>query len=357
MRIVQVIDSLETGGAERMAVNYANALVGRIEFSGLVATRAEGKLRSQVDSRVGYLFLKKKHVLDFSAVGRLWRYCLDNKIDYIHAHSTSYFIALMVKIFLPKVHIIWHDHNGNSEFLEVREAVPLNVCSYFFKGIIVVNNQLKAWALRELHCPHVYYIPNFTTPELTIQRITTLQGTPGKRILHLANLREQKNHFFLISVAKMIRESHPDWTFHLVGKDFEDDYSASVHAAIKQERLQEHVIVYGSKNDTTHIIQQADIAILTSKSEGLPVALLEYALQSKPVVMTQVGEIPLMVKDGQNGFLVPKTDPELFAQKLRTLIVDAELRATFGARLHQLIIENHSEDAAVTRYLKWIQEI
>ena len=42
MRIVQIIDSLDVGGAEKMAVNYANALVGRIEFSGLVVTRAEG---------------------------------------------------------------------------------------------------------------------------------------------------------------------------------------------------------------------------------------------------------------------------------------------------------------------------
>ena len=47
MRIVQVIDSLEVGGAEKMAVNYANALSERIDFSGLIATRAEGNLKKQ----------------------------------------------------------------------------------------------------------------------------------------------------------------------------------------------------------------------------------------------------------------------------------------------------------------------
>ena len=50
MRILQIIDSLEAGGAERMAVNYANALAITIEFSGLVATRKEGPLLNQVNN-------------------------------------------------------------------------------------------------------------------------------------------------------------------------------------------------------------------------------------------------------------------------------------------------------------------
>ena len=50
MRILQIIDSLEVGGAERMAVNYANSLAGRVAFSGLAATRAEGPLRDELNA-------------------------------------------------------------------------------------------------------------------------------------------------------------------------------------------------------------------------------------------------------------------------------------------------------------------
>ena len=63
MRILQIIDSLEAGGAERMAVNYANALADKIDFSGLVATRKEGALRNQLSINVSYLFLNKKRLL------------------------------------------------------------------------------------------------------------------------------------------------------------------------------------------------------------------------------------------------------------------------------------------------------
>ena len=71
MRIVQVIDSLEVGGAEKMAVNYANALSERIDFSGLIATRAEGNLKKQLNGKVSYLFLNRKGTIDFSAALRL----------------------------------------------------------------------------------------------------------------------------------------------------------------------------------------------------------------------------------------------------------------------------------------------
>ena len=60
MRIVQLIDSLEAGGAERMAVNYANALANEIDFSALVATRKQGPLLDQLDPTVSYLFFNKK---------------------------------------------------------------------------------------------------------------------------------------------------------------------------------------------------------------------------------------------------------------------------------------------------------
>ena len=63
MRVVQIIDSLDAGGAERMAVNYANAMANEIEFSGLVTTRKEGDLKPQISINVSYLFLKKKRFL------------------------------------------------------------------------------------------------------------------------------------------------------------------------------------------------------------------------------------------------------------------------------------------------------
>ena len=223
MRIVQIIDSLEIGGAEKMAINYANALSASIDFSGLIATRAEGNLKNQLRNSVSYLYLNKKATLDFGAVLRLRKYCKENNVEYLQPHSSSYFSALLVKFVYPKVKILWHDHNGLSEFISSEKSFVLKAASYFFKGIIVVNYKLKDWAEKELNCKKVIYLPNFTTIDNSANAETILKGEYGKRILCLANLRDQKNHFFLLEVAEKLKKTNPDWTFHLVGKDFEDE--------------------------------------------------------------------------------------------------------------------------------------
>jgi len=357
MRILQIIDSLEIGGAEKMAVNYANSLATRVDFSGLVATRAEGNLKSQLHASVSYLFLNKKSTIDFAAISRLTKYCKENQVGYLHPHSSSYFTALLVKFIYPKVKIIWHDHNGLSEFISSEKSVVLKFASFFFKGIIVVNFKLKAWAEKELNCKQVLYLPNFTAIDTASNPETVLKGLAGKRILCLANLRDQKNHFLLLNVAEKLKESHSDWTFHLVGKDFENDYSAKVKLQIEAKNLKDTVFIYGSKNDVNNIIKQCDIAILTSKSEGLPIALIEYGLAKKPVVTTNVGEIPLIIKDSINGFIVDVNEPELFYQKLIHYIADENLRIKMGSALYQTIIENNSEEGVVTHYLNWISSL
>ncbi|MBY0486722.1 MAG: hypothetical protein K2P85_05990, partial [Flavobacteriaceae bacterium] len=106
MRIIQIIDSLDIGGAEKMAVSFANSLASRMEFSGLVVTRKEGNLKSTVSDDVNYFFLKRKHRFDFIAVLRLRKYCKKNDIRTIQAHSSSFFIACMVKMIYPKIQIL-----------------------------------------------------------------------------------------------------------------------------------------------------------------------------------------------------------------------------------------------------------
>jgi glycosyltransferase involved in cell wall biosynthesis len=354
MRILQIIDSLDIGGAEKMAINYANALSRKVEFSGLVATRKEGNLKNQLSNKVDYLFLNRKKIFDTRAILKMRNYCISNNIDYLQPHSSSFFTALLVKILLPKIKIIWHDHNGLSEFLSSRKTFALKVASFFFEGIIVVNDQLKQWAEKELNCKRVIYLPNFTSLNNEEIAVTKLVGVEGKKILSLANLRFQKDHFLLLKVAEKLMISHPEWTFHLVGKDFEDDYSDQIKKIIVSKKLQNNVIIYGSKNDTTTILNQADIAILTSQSEGLPVAILEYGLVCKPVVTTEVGEIPLIIKNNINGFIVPKYDEEKFYDSLVKIIEDEKLRSQLGKSLNETILKNHSESAIISNYLNWV---
>ena len=356
MRVVQLIDSLEAGGAERMAVNYANALADEIAFSGLVTTRKEGILKKQISNKTNYLFLNKKKTADIKAVFKLRKYLQKHKVQIIQAHSSSFFLAVLVKLSLPEVKIICHDHYGNSEFLEKRPKAFLLLAKYFFSGVIAVNEKLKIWSHEQLHFKNVIYLPNFALIEKGVgYQQTVLAGHFGKRIVCLANLRPQKNHFLLTAVASKLKESHPEWTFHLIGKNFQDSYAHRLKENIKLQQLENHVFLYDSCSDIAGVLEQAQIGILTSDSEGLPVALLEYGVHKKAVVLTDVGQVAAVIENNNNGFLVPSNDVLLFYNRLVELIENETLQENFAKQLHEKVTEHFSVTAVMVKYQHWIR--
>ena len=358
MRILQLIDSLEAGGAERMAVNYANALATTLEFSSLVATRKEGPLLGEIDSKVIYLFLNKKRQLDFGALWRLRSFVLLHSITHVHAHSTSFFMAFLLKLALPSLKIIRHDHYGNASFLDQRPRKVLQCAAIGFSGVIAVNQQLKDWSEKRLKAKNVMYLPNFIPiPTIQYAKTTFLKGSTGKRIVVLANLRPQKNHFLLLEIAYMLKTSYSDWTFHLVGKDFDDAYSLAIKDKIKELALENQVFLYGSRTDVNFILEQCDIGILTSASEGLPVAFLEYGMQPLPVVVTAVGELPNIVNNGVNGWLVASNDAGSFYKALIALIADNSMRNRMALALQQTVLEGYSSKRVLQKYLQWLESL
>jgi glycosyltransferase involved in cell wall biosynthesis len=357
MRIVQIIDSLEPGGAERMALNYANALANEIGFSGLIATRKEGILKKQIDSKVSYLFLKRSKSIDLKAVFRLRKYLIQNKVDVIHAHSSSFFIAILAKLTLPGIKIIWHDHYGISSDLSVRKNLGLKFGSLFFTGSIAVNTALKKWAESYLFCSDIIYFPNFIDAASVSDEKIILNGVEGKRIICVANLRQQKNHKLLIECAKVIIDKYPEWTFHLFGKDFEDDYSKAIKTELKDPKLAGNIFFYGTTDNVASALKQSDIAILTSLSEGLPLAVLEYGLYKLPVVSTNVGEIYKVITSENEGIIVESDNKNEFTDAIEKLILDKKYREDLGLALQNRIKLNYSETAIIKEYLLWLNSL
>ena len=352
MRVLQLIDSLEAGGAERMAVNLANALVTEVEGAYLCTTRAEGLLKASLKAEVGYLFLKRKRTLDFGALKRLSKFVKQEQITVVHAHASSYFIATLLKLVHPKLTIIWHDHYGNSEFLEQRPKTILKYCSKTFKAIITVNAVLEHWDKQHLHSKQVVFLPNFIASYTSIKTITKLRGVAGKRVLCLANLRPQKDHVTLLKGVQQVVQQFPEWTLHCVGKDFGDTHAETIKATVKALSLKESVFFYGSCKDTTAIIAQADIGVLASKSEGLPLALLEYGQGGLAVIATAVGDCNLVMPSKPFGELIPPQKPEELAKALKMFMTNIELRQQTGKRLQNFVAETFSEAASIKQILR-----
>ncbi len=356
MRILQLIDTLAPGGAERMAVSYANAIFRSEGYSAIVATRRSGPLATLLEPGVKQLDLGRRHTLDLSAILRLRSFIIKEKITILHAHSTSLFLATLIRITLPSVSIVWHDHYGDSEFLERRSVVVIRLCLPLVKSVITVNQKLEQW-VRDLGHTSVVFLPNFTSPpsQHTNPSIT-LSGKPGSRIICLANFRPQKDHFMLLDAMERVLLLHPEATLHLVGQDFSDDYSMKVRQTIENDKkLSASIFIYTDCYDSLQLIRQSDIAVLSSRSEGMPVALLEYGICSKPVVVTDVGDVSSVVDHEKNGLCSVSGDPVAFASAMLRLLGNPIEAKEFGERLYHRICARFSEANAITPYFRLIK--
>ncbi|MFD0835511.1 glycosyltransferase [Mariniflexile aquimaris] len=342
MKVLQLIDSLHAGGAERLAVNYANALSPRIEKSYLCATREEGLLKDSISKDVEYLFLNKKSTFDFKAINKLFLFIKTNRIDIIHAHSSSFFLATIIRILNPKIDLIWHEHYGNRAQTSIFNKFVLKSCSYFFSSIITANNSLKSRSEKKLVVKKVYVLPNYPVIDASL-KTTRLHGVSNKRIICLANLRTDKDHINLLNAFFEVRALKSDWTLHLVGHYNEDDYYKTIKKFILQQHLENHVFIYGSRPDVYHILSQSAIGVLASKSEGLPVALLEYGLAKLPVVATNVGDCKNVISNNAEGILVDAQNSKELAEALLVYINDLDLRNKVAENLHLKVMSTFSE--------------
>lgn len=331
-----------------MAVNTANALLDEGIPSHLCTTRGEGSLKQRINTGVGYLFLNKRHVLDIKALMKLVRYCKNKNITHIHAHSSSYVTAVLSKLFLPKIKIIWHDHYGKSEQLKGRSTFPLAWLSCFFSAAIAVNSKLLDWGKATLHVKNYIYIPNFAMHQIQNTEKVILKGLVGKRLICVANLRPQKDHLNLINAFAQLNKANPNWTLHLVGADYNDAYAQSIHSTIAKNNLQQTVFCYGICRNTASVLEQATIGVLSSQSEGLPVALLEYGLHHLPVVVTDVGECAAVVENEVSGLVVPAGNTLLLANAVGSLMANEALRTQFGTALNKKVKAQYSKNTYIS---------
>lgn len=337
-----------------MAVNYANALVSRTEISALAVSRKEGALRDQLSEEVPYLFLKRKKLLDLTALWRLRKFVKEYRIEWLHAHSTSFFMAVLLKLVYPKLKIVWHDHNGNRVKMEGNDNKMLVACSFFFYRVLVVNEELMVWAKQHLKCRNVKYLPNFTVINKAELKNTLLKGTFGKRIVCLANLRHPKNHVTLLMAFQASKLHEKGWSLHFIGKDNADAYSDVLKDYIREHNLTDSVFIYGGCNDIFHILQQSAIGVLASTYEGFPVTLLEYGLSGLAVISSDVGYCSEIINDMENGLLFHPMETAQLSEKLVVLAENDELRKNFGAALATTIENRFSEHSVITDYLHFI---
>ena len=160
------------------------------------------------------------------------------------------------------------------------------------------------------------------------------ESTSQVRFVFLSNLIRSKGIPELLDACQLLHASALDFTCDLIGKETEDYSSSSLAAEIESKGLLDRVHYLGPKYgpDKWAALSQADVFVFPSwyPAECFPLVLLEAMAAGLPIVTTDEGAIPDIVREGENGFVCPVHHPESVADALRKLLSDSELRKKMG---------------------------
>jgi len=352
LKILQLIDSLHSGGAERMCVNISNVLHESGHDVTLCASREGGTLEKFITPGVRYCLLKKKSPVDLAAFRSLIRIIRDNEISVVHAHSSSLFWAVAAKIFLRSLKIIWHDHLG-IKIYDRKKIYFYKLISSKIDGIISVNQELVEWSRQNMKVPseRIVMINNFP-----LLNIVSKQSDPKVfTIVCLANLRPQKDHPTLIRAVAELNEMNLPKSLKVImaGSADNQEYSDMIRTLIKELKLEDIIEMHGSVEDTASLLASADCGVLTSVSEGLPVALLEYGMAALPVVVTDVGQCAEVVGNGKHGILIKPGDSSSLANSLLKLVNNKDYSDELAKSLERNVKQNYGAE----RFLKGYEKV
>jgi glycosyltransferase involved in cell wall biosynthesis len=157
----------------------------------------------------------------------------------------------------------------------------------------------------------------------------------------LANLRPIKNIRCFLKAARTVAEEREDVVFLILGSG-EEEIALKKYA--DELEINDQIYWAGSVSEPAPYLKQSRVGCLSSDSEGLPNAVVEYMAAGLPVVATAVGGIPEVLVDGETGFLVDKGDADSLARHIIDLLNNPERRATMGAAGRQRVEQHFSLD-------------
>jgi glycosyltransferase involved in cell wall biosynthesis len=167
------------------------------------------------------------------------------------------------------------------------------------------------------------------------------------RIGIVANLRPVKGLDVLLRAAAVLAQRGHSLTLEIAGEGSERE---SLQRHIDAAGLTTRVTLRGACDDVPDFLSRLDVAVLCSRAEGLPNAVLEYMAAGRPIVATHVGAVPELIHDGVHGLLVPPGDAQALAEALERLLTDQALAESCAAAARKRVAERYSRDAMIRRF-------
>ncbi len=360
MKICQLLHSMNTGGAEVLADRIGRGCSGQHEivFACLDAVGEIGE-RLKADGFVVEL-LERGQGTDRGCMKRLADFISHNSIDLVHAHQyTPFFYAAAARSLWSSLPIIFTEHG---RFYPDSSSLKRTVFNR-----LMLRKRDRVVAVGKNVCEALIKYESFPRKRIDVIYngidLVPFSGTlrPENRDSIRRDLGLSKDAILIVQVARL--DPIKDHVTAIRALSELVAMGLDVHLAIvgdgpERQRIQNEIAVVGVggrthmlglRRDIADLLRSADIALMTSVSEGIPLALIEAMACGLPCVSTDVGGIPEVVSHA-SGMLCPAKDRERIAKALHQLCVDQRLRNAMGLVGRRIALERFSEERMIAQY-------
>ena len=365
IRVMHVVDSLETGGLERGVVNIIQRLDPALFQHSVCAIRNLGPLAAELSASQTQIMCLNKTPDRFSIlVGALARQIARIRPHVVHSRNWGTIEAVWAGRLARQCRVVHSEHGSEiagGPAAEPRLKRMLRRAAYEAADrVMSVSYQLRElWAVRtgfaanRIQVIHngvdtARFRPNAAARQAMRRELNLGDGEVC--IGAVGRLEPVKDHATLLGAAALL-SARPDWKILMAGAGQQE--AALREFARANPILRGRVRFLGEITAIPELLNALDIYVLPSLSEGISNSLLEAMATGLPVVASGTGGNPEVVVDGQSGLLFPVGHPEDLAAHLTVLLERPGTRAALGRQARERIqLEDFSLDAMAGRYAR-----
>ena len=359
MKIIQLIYSLCSGGAERFVVSLSNQLAAMghdVTVCMLLSDENQEYLfnRQYLNDNVTFVSLNLETGFSFRKVRQVEKYITSSNPDVVHCHLNVipyiYRLSLQSKNikFIHTLHSVAEYTSGNKYqkfinrcFYSKEKIVPVTIsdkCYNSYKAYYGLSNAVciingcmapvKTENYESVHSEVESYKANYDTPVF----------------IHVARCHPAKNQQLLIESFNELNRRNIDFVLLVVGDGFEKDRKDLVDMACDK------IHFVGLKNNVADYLFCSDAFCLTSTYEGMPISLIEALSCAVVPVCTMAGGIPDVIEDGVSGLLADDMTVDAYTRKLQCFITEPDMVS--ADKLRELYDNNYSIKSCAERYIE-----
>lgn len=312
MKIVQLIYSLSSGGAEKFVVNLSNEL-SRMGHDVCVCILREANEvnmfnRPFLDENVKFVSIGIKEGFSLRKVKTVEKFLKEFKPDVVHSHLNVIPYVFRYSLMHRGVRFVYTLHSVAQYASGAIRQKPFNrfffrkgfiqpvtisgICDQSYRSYYGMDNAVKI----DNGAPSIRPTDGFQKVK---EEVSALCG--GKRLpvfIHVARFHPLKNQSLLVNAFNKLNSDGHDFRLLIAGQGFSSDEGFEL-----QKKACGKIVFLGEKSNVGDYLLCADAFCLSSEYEGLPISLLEAMSCGLTPVCTAVGGIPDVIEDGVNGYL------------------------------------------------------